>query len=133
MRPRSILVAIILALTAPLPTAVAHEGENHEPARLNVTAGAFHLHLVPLQKGFEVHVHDVAKHLPVDLTSARTRATLLAGGKTTAVPLTVKGKGILAGAATLPPRWAMLVTLTVAGQKVTTARFSSGEKKANAQ
>lgn len=128
MNLRFSLPVLVLALCAIAPRALAHEGETHGPATLNVTSGAFHVHLVPLDKGFEVHVHDVAKHLPVDLTSARTRATLLAGGKTAVVPLTVKGKGILGGAAPLPPHWTLLVTLTVRGQKPATARFSSGGK-----
>ncbi len=132
MHHRHSFAALVAALCALVPPVLAHEGEDHGAANLNATAGAFHVHLVPLEKGFEVHVHDVAKHLPVDLTSARTRATLLVGGKTTVVPLAIKGKGILSGAATPPPRWTMLVTLTVPGQKTASARFSSGDSKPHA-
>lgn len=124
------VIALLLGTAVP-STALSHEGEKHAADTLNVQVGAFHMHLVALDKGFEVHVHDVAKHLPVDLAKAKTRATLLVDGKTTVLPLSVKAKGILSGATPLPPRWTLLVMLNVPGQKPATARFSAPGAKAH--
>lgn len=104
--------------------AFAHEDE-HGPGSQEVRAGAFHVHLVPVGKGFEVHVHDAATHRSVDLSRATTKATLLADGKTSVLPLAVKGAGILTSTQSLPKQWTLLVALNVPGQKPAQARFTS--------
>jgi hypothetical protein len=97
----------------------------HGAASYDATAGAFHLHVIPVGNVFEVHVHSVAKHESVDLSKARTKATLLADGKTTVIPLTIKGKGILTSAQPLPKQWTLLIALNVPGQPPAQARFTS--------
>jgi hypothetical protein len=98
---------------------------NHGSASYDATVGAFHLHVIPVGNVFEVHVHSVAKHESVDLSKARTKATLLADGKTTVIPLTIKGKGILTSAQPLPKQWTLLIALNVPGQPPAQARFTS--------
>jgi hypothetical protein len=105
--------------------ALAHDDHEHGPGSRDVRAGAFHVHLVPVGKGFEIHVHDAATHTSVDLSRATSKATLLADGKTSVLPLAVKGAGILTSAQALPKQWTLLVSLNVPGQKPAQARFTS--------
>jgi hypothetical protein len=120
----AMLLSCTLALTAGAASKDDHD-HDHPAGSYDATAGAFHLHVIPLKGTFEVHVHSVAKHESVDLSKAKTKATLLADGKTTVVPLTVKGKGILTSAQPLPKQWTLLVALNVPGQALTQARFTS--------
>jgi hypothetical protein len=115
----SIRITILLALLAVLLGS----------AKWDAVAGAYHVHLVPLdQKGFEVHVHDIAQHLPVDLTRGKVTATLLRDGKTAPVALAHhKQKGIMTSATPLAGKWTMLVRIDLQGQKPAQARFTSGE------
>lgn len=107
-------------------TASAHEDEHDAgPGGREVRAGAFHVHLVPVGQGFEVHVHDAATHRSVDLSRAKAKATLLADGKTSVLPLAAKGPGILTSAQSLPKQWTLLVALNVPGHKPAQARFTS--------
>lgn len=122
------IAAMLLAGTFALGAFAANQDEHdhdHAAASYDATVGAFHLHVIPLKGTFEVHVHSVAKHESVDLSKAKTKATLLADGKTTVIPLTVKGKGILTSAQPLPQRWTLLVALNVPGQAPAQARFTS--------
>jgi hypothetical protein len=124
----AVLAAMLLSCTLALTAGAAGKDEHdhdHPAGSYDATAGAFHLHVIPLKGTFEVHVHSVAKHESVDLSKARTKATLLADGKTTVVPLTVKGKGILTSAQPLPKQWTLLVALNVPGQAPAQARFTS--------
>ena len=126
----AVLAAMLLSCTFALGAVAAgkddHDHDHDHPAgSYDATAGAFHLHVIPLKGTFEVHVHSVAKHESVDLSKAKTKATLLANGKTTVVPLTVKGKGILTSAQPLPKQWTLLVALNVPGQAPAQARFTS--------
>lgn len=117
--------------TAAIPAAAATQKDAHDhqhdsgSASYDATVGAFHLHVIPIGNVFEVHVHSVEKHESVDLSKARTKATLLADGKTTVIPLTVKGKGILTSAQPLPKQWTLLVALNVPGRPPAQARFTS--------
>lgn len=120
---RPLLCATLLC-TLGAVTAAAGE-DDHGPGGQEVHTGAFHVHLVTVDEGFEVHVHDAATHRPVDLSRARTRATLLADGKTAVLPLSVKGIGILGSRQVLPRQWTLLVALEVAGSKPAQARFTS--------
>lgn len=125
----ALFAAFVLSCSLALDATAAAKQDDHDHDHATVsydaTAGAFHVHVIPLEGGFEVHVHSVAKHESVDLSKARAKATLLADGKTTAVPLTVKGKGILASAQPLPKQWTLLVVLNVPGQAPAQARFTS--------
>jgi hypothetical protein len=95
-------------------------------AQWDAVAGAYHVHLVPVDKGFEVHVHDKAKHLPVDLTRGKVIATLLRDGKKSQLPLAHhEQKGIMTSAAGLTGHWTLLVAITLQGQKPAQARFTS--------
>jgi hypothetical protein len=123
-RIRELALAALLCMAA-TGTAIAHDDDDHGPGSQEVKAGAFHVHLVPVGSGFEVHVHDAATHKSVDLARATTKATLLADGKTSVLPLAVKGTGILSSKQALPQRWTLLVALNVPGQKPAQARFSS--------
>lgn len=119
----AMLLCCTLALHAGAATKDAHD--HAHAASYDATAGAFHLHVIPLKTTFEVHVHSVEKHESVDLSKAKTKATLLANGKTTVIPLTVKGKGILTSAQPLPKQWTLLVALNVPGRAPAQARFTS--------
>jgi hypothetical protein len=124
----AVLAAMLLSCTLALTAAAIGKddhADDHPAGSYDATAGAFHLHVIPLNGRFEVHVHSVAKHESVDLSKARTKATLLADGKTKVVPLTVKGKGILTSAQPLPKQWTLLVALNVPGQAPAQARFTS--------
>lgn len=98
-------------------------------SKWDVVAGGYHVHYVPLeQKGFEIHVHDKAQHLPVDLTKGKVSATLLRDGKTAPVALVHhKQKGIMTSATPLTGKWILLVSINLQGQKPAQARFTSGE------
>jgi hypothetical protein len=121
------LPASAAATTTTTKPAAAKQQDDHDhgSASYDATVGAFHLHVIPVGKVFEVHVHSVEKHESVDLSKARTKATLLADGKTTVIPLTVKGKGILTSAQPLPKQWTLLVALNVPGRPPAQARFTS--------
>jgi hypothetical protein len=95
-------------------------------ANWHAVAGAYHVHIVPTKAGFEVHVHDKARHLPVDLTRGKLTATLLRGGQTMQLPLSHhKQKGIMTSTTELTGRWTLLVGIKLQGQKPAQARFTS--------
>jgi hypothetical protein len=95
-------------------------------ANWHAVAGDYHVHIVPTQAGFEVHVHDKAKHLPVDLTRGKLTATLLRGGRTMQLPLSHhEQKGIMTSATPLTGKWTLLVRINLQGQKPAQARFAS--------
>lgn len=129
---RDSTLAVMLGVIA-AGGARAHDDPEHGPGSREVRAGAFHVHLVPLGNGFEVHVHDAVSHKSVDLSRAESKATLLADGKTSVLPLAVKATGILTSAQTLPQQWTLLVTLHVPGQKPAQARFTSTRADAHAR
>jgi hypothetical protein len=96
-----------------------------EAAQWDGSSAAYHAHLVAVEPGFELHVHDKAKHLPVDLTKGKVTATMLKDGKRIALPLAHKQTGIMTGKAGLAGQWTILVAFSLAGQKPQQIRFSS--------
>lgn len=122
----TLLLAFTFTLGVTATYTEAHD-DNQAAASYDTQAGAFHVHLIPLKRTFEVHVHSVAKHESVDLSKARTKATLLAEGKTTVIPLTVNGKGILTSARPLPRQWTLLIAFNLPGQPSAQARFTSAK------
>ncbi len=73
---RDLTLAVMLCVIA-AGGARAHDEPEHGPGSRDVRAGAFPVHLVPLGNGFEVHVHDAVSHKAVDLSRAKSKATLL--------------------------------------------------------
>ena len=73
---KAVFAAFILALSA--SPALAQQWD--------MTAGSSHTHLIFHDDRFELHLHDKATHGIVDTSKGRYTATLLSGGKTTAVP-----------------------------------------------
>jgi hypothetical protein len=94
-------------------------------AQWDATSAAFHVHVIAVGNGFELHVHDKAKHLPVDLTRGKVTATMLKDGKRVALPLVHKQTGIMTSASPLAGKWAMLVAFQLTGTKPQQVRFAS--------
>ena len=94
-------------------------------AQWDATSAAFHVHVIAVGSGFELHVHDKAKHLPVDLTRGKVTATMLKDGKRIALPLVHKQTGIMTSAAPLAGKWTILVAFQLNGTKPQQIRFSS--------
>jgi hypothetical protein len=110
----------LLALTIAQPSSGAATN-----AQWNGTAGDYHVHLITVANGFEVHVHDLATHSLVDLQRGTVTATLLKDGKRTKVPLAHKQKSIMTSALPLTGKWTMLIAINLQGKKPAQARFSS--------
>lgn len=123
---RSMLAAALLCLA---PMAAHAHGDEASKGGWDVETGAFHVHLLPADAKFHIHVHDAKTHGSVNLAQAKVTARLLAGGKTTEIPLKVAASGVMEGAQTLKGDWTMLVSINVPGQKPAQARFSSKMKQ----
>jgi hypothetical protein len=94
-------------------------------AQWDGSSAAFHAHVIAVDKGFELHVHDKARHLPVDLTKGKVTATMLKDGKRIALPLVHKQTGIMTSAASLAGKWTILVAFNLTGAKPQQVRFSN--------
>ena len=94
-------------------------------AQWDGSSAAYHAHVIAVDKGFELHVHDKAKHLPVDLTKGKVTATMLKDGKRIALPLVHKQTGIMTSATPLAGDWTILVAFGLAGTKPQQIRFAS--------
>lgn len=94
-------------------------------AQWDSSSAAFHAHVIAVDKGFELHVHDKAKHLPVDLTRGKVTATMLKDGKRIALPLVHKQTGIMTSGSTLAGKWTILVAVNLTGAKPQQIRFST--------
>jgi hypothetical protein len=110
----------VFALAAAQPSMAATTN-----AQWNGVAGDYHVHLIAVPTGFEVHVHDLATHGLVDLQRGTVTATLLKDGKRAKVALTHKQKSIVASAAPLTGNWTMLIAISLQGKKPAQIRFSS--------
>ncbi len=111
-----VMIAGALLMAASLPS---------EAAQWDGSSVAYHAHLIAVEPGFELHVHDKAKHLPVDLTKGKVTATMLKDGKRVALPLAHKQTGIMTGKTPLAGQWTILVAFSLTGQKPQQIRFSS--------
>ena len=94
-------------------------------AQWDGSSAAYHAHVIAVDKGFELHVHDKAKHLPVDLTKGKVTATMLKDGKRVALPLVHKQTGIMTSATPLAGDWTILVAFGLTGTKPQQIRFAS--------
>lgn len=94
-------------------------------AQWDASSAAFHVHVIAVEKGFELHVHDKAKHLPVDLKRGKVTATMLKDGKRIVLPLLHKQTGIMTSATPLAGKWTILVAFQLTGTKPQQVRFSS--------
>ena len=112
---RLMITGALLLLSAVTASAAQWDG----------SSAAFHGHVIAVEKGFELHVHDKAKHLPVDLTRGRVTATMLKDGKRIALPLVHKQTGIMTSASPLAGKWTMLVAFQLTGTKPQQVRFAS--------
>lgn len=91
----------------------------------DLSAGSYHSHLIALEKGFELHLHDQATHGIVDTSRAKVTATLLAGGMRREIPVRQKQAGILVGDRALKGDWTLLFRVDVPGRKPAQLRYSS--------
>ena len=121
-RRRVFCVAAALAFA----TGAAYAGAT----QWDMTSGPFHTHLIAHPGGFELHIHSKATHKSVDTSKGTVVATLLAGGKSTTIPLAIKQVGILVGKRELVGDWVMLFRLDVPGMKSAQLRYSSKMKTA---
>ncbi len=97
-------------------------------AQWDMTSGAFHTHLMTVDGGFQLYIHDKATHGNVDTSKGKVTATLLAGGKSIAVPLTTRQAGVIAGSQPLTGDWVMLFRVAMPGVKPAQIRYSSKMK-----
>lgn len=112
----AVLAALVLTLSG--SPAVAQQWD--------MTAGSYHTHLIFQKDRFELHLHDKATHGIVDTSKGRYTATLLSGGKTTAVPITASKSGILTGRPVPTGDWVLLFRVEAPGRAPMQARYSSG-------
>ena len=91
----------------------------------DMVAGSYHTHLIFHGDRFELHLHDKATHGIVDTSSGRYTATLLAGGKTTTLPLTASKSGILTGRPVPSGEWVLLFRVEAPGRAPVQVRYSS--------
>jgi hypothetical protein len=91
-----------------------------------MTAGSYHTHLIFHDDRFELHLHDKATHGIVDTSKGRYTATLLSGGKTTAVPITASKSGILTGRPVPTGDWVLLFRVEAPSRAPVQVRYSSG-------
>ncbi|MEZ5515726.1 MAG: hypothetical protein R3F58_17815 [Steroidobacteraceae bacterium] len=94
-------------------------------------AGAYHVHLITVDTGFDLHIHSAKDHSAVDTATGKVTVRMLENGKPQTVPLTVRQKGILAGAKQLTGAWTMLLSINLPGNKPAQLRFSSKMKPGN--
>ncbi len=112
----SVFAAFILALSA--SPALAQQWD--------MTAGSYHTHLIFHDDRFELHLHDKATHGIVDTSKGRYTATLLSGGKTTAVPISASKSGILTGRPVPKGDWVLLFRIEAPSRAPVQVRYSSG-------
>ena len=113
---KAVFAAFILALSA--SPALAQQWD--------MTAGSYHTHLIFHDDRFELHLHDKATHGIVDTTKGRNTATLLSGGKTTAVPISASKSGILTGRPVPKGDWVLLFRIEAPSRAPVQVRYSSG-------
>lgn len=94
----------------------------------DMVAGSYHTHLIFHADRFELHLHDKATHGSVDTSKGRYTATLLSGGKTTAVPVTASKAGIITGRPVPTGEWVLLFRVEAPGRAPTQVRYSSKMK-----
>ena len=95
----------------------------------DMTVGSYHTHLIFHDDRFELHLHDKATHGIVDTSKGRYTATLLAGGKTIAVPVTASRNGIITGRPVPKGQWVLLFRVEAPGRAPVQVRYSSGMPK----
>ncbi len=113
---KAVFAAFILALSA--SPALAQQWD--------MTAGSYHTHLIFHDDRFELHLHDKATHGIVDTSKGRYTATLLSGGKTTAVPISASKSGILTGRPVPKGDWVLLFRIEAPSRAPVQVRYSSG-------
>jgi hypothetical protein len=113
---KAVFAAVILALSA--SPALAQQWD--------MTAGGYHTHLIFHDDRFELHLHDKATHGIVDTSKGRYTATLLSGGKTTAVPISASKSGILTGRPVPKGEWVLLFRVEAPSRAPVQVRYSSG-------
>lgn len=120
-----------LGFTALVHAALAMLALSSAPAsakQWDMVAGSYHTHLIFHDDRFELHLHDKATHGIVDTSSGRYTATLLAGGKTTTLPLTASKSGILTGRPVPSGDWVLLFRVEAPGRTPVQVRYSSKMK-----
>lgn len=121
----------VRSLTMPGLTALAALVLSSAPVlaqQWDMTAGGYHTHLIFHGDRFELHLHDKATHGIIDTSSGRYTATLLAGGKTTTVPLSASKSGILTGRPVPGGDWVLLFRVEAPGRAPVQVRYSSKMK-----
>ena len=113
---KAVFAAVILALSASPVLA----------QQWDMTAGSYHTHLIFHDDRFELHLHDKATHGIVDTSKGRYTATLLSGGKTTAVPISASKSGILTGRPVPKGDWVLLFRIEAPSRAPVQVRYSSG-------
>ena len=113
---KAVFAAFILALSA--SPALAQQWD--------MTAGSYHTHLIFHDDRFELHLHDKATPGIVDTSNGRYTATLLSGGKTTAVPISASKSGILTGRPVPKGDWVLLFRIEAPSRAPVQVRYSSG-------
>jgi hypothetical protein len=113
---KAVFAALVLTLSA--SPALAQQWD--------MTVGSYHTHLIFHDDRFELHLHDKATHGIVDTSKGRYTATILSGGKTTAVPITASKSGILTGRPVPTGDWVLLFRVEASGRAPVQVRYSSG-------
>ena len=113
---KAVFAAFVLTLSA--SPALAQQWD--------MTVGSYHTHLIFHDDRFELHLHDKATHGIVDTSKGRYTATILSGGKTTAVPITASKSGILTGRPVPTGDWVLLFRVQAPGRAPVQVRYSSG-------
>ena len=120
---RAWVLAAVCAAALVCNVAVAKQWDSH--------AGAYHVHLMSMDTGFDVHIHSAKDHSAVDTTTGKVTVQMLDAGKLRAVPLSVRQKGILAGTQQLSGDGTLLLSINLPGNKPAQLRFSSKMKPGN--
>ena len=113
---KAVFAALVFALSA--SPALAQQWD--------MTAGSYHTPLIFHDDRFELHLHDKATHGIVDTSKGRYTATLLSGGKTTAVPISASKSGILTGRPVPKGDWVLLFRIEAPSRAPVQVRYSSG-------
>ena len=113
---KAVFAAFVLTLSA--SPALAQQWD--------MTVGSYHTHLIFHDDRFELHLHDKATHGIVDTSKGRYTATILSGGKTTAVPIIASKSGILTGRPVPTGDWVLLFRVQAPGRAPVQVRYSSG-------
>ena len=120
---KNLLLASLGALAFLSQPALAKQWDSH--------AGAYHVHLISMDTGFDLHIHSAKDHKAVDTAPGKVTVQMLENGKPKAVPLSVRQKGILAGNKQLTGDWTLLLSINLPGNKPAQLRFSSKMKPGN--